>query len=174
MQLPQPLPFPRACCRQTTTPPPNPPAAISPNSCRRPSSARIPRPSRRRRPLRRFPNFARGEVVAPAAGSRRQPSSDPRAIRSRPQPSVRLRGPAGIGAALATLSPGANLHRNRRLSRRRLDRGHVDKIIDGGARPGSYGKSSAMAARAARRQPKGEICDELLKVVLEEMCVAGG
>jgi hypothetical protein len=131
-----------------------------------------------------FPNFARGEVVRTAG----ELTADGRFIETQRAIPVAGRsdvlvcgaGPAGIGAALAAARAGAQV--------RLLElagclggvwtAGMLTKIIDGGRKDGIMKEIlTAMAGRgsAVAKQTRGEIYDpELMKVVLEEMCVAAG
>ncbi len=131
-----------------------------------------------------FPNFARGEVVRTAG----QLTSDGRFIETqraipvagRSQVLVCGAGPAGIGAALAAARAGAQttLIESAGCLGGVWTAGMLTKIIDGGRKTGIMKEIlTAMAERGSpvAKQTKGEIYDpELMKVVLEEMCVAAG
>lgn len=132
----------------------------------------------------KFPNFARGEVVRTAG----ELTDDgrfieaPRAIpiAGRSQVLVCGAGPAGIGAALAAARAGAQtqLIETAGCLGGVWTAGMLTKIIDGGRKTGIMQEIlQIMAARGSEvaKKTKGEIYDpELMKVVLEEMCVTAG
>ena len=130
-----------------------------------------------------LPNFARGEVVRTAgdlADGRllEAPRSIP--IAGRCQVLVVGAGPAGIGAALAAAVAGASVQliEGAGCLGGVWTAGLLTKIIDGGRKTGIMREIlRAMVERgsAVAKKTKGEIYDpELMKVVLEEMCVASG
>ncbi len=129
------------------------------------------------------PNFARGEVLR-TGGELTEDGrflERPRAVpvAGRSQVLVCGAGPAGIGAALGAARAGATVQL--------LDRagclggtwtaGLLTKIIDGGKTGVMQEILQAMAERgsAVAKQSHGAIYDpELMKLVLEEMCVDAG
>jgi len=135
-------------------------------------------------PATPFPAFARGEVLRTAAEAtspdRLREAARDVPVAGRSDVLVVGAGPAGIGAALAAARAGASV--------RLLESagclggvwtaGMLTKIIDGGRKEGVMREILAlMAARGSdvARQTKGEIYDpELMKLVLEELCVAAG
>ncbi len=131
-----------------------------------------------------FPNFARGEVVRTSG----ELTSDGRFIETqraipiagRSQVLVCGAGPAGIGAALAAARAGAQtqLIETAGCLGGVWTAGMLTKIIDGGRKTGIMQEIlQAMIARGSdvAKKTKGEIYDpELMKVVLEEMCVTAG
>jgi hypothetical protein len=131
-----------------------------------------------------FPNFARGEVVrthGELIGDtrfREAPREIPVAGRS--DVLVVGAGPAGIGAALAAARAGAKtqLIETAGCLGGVWTAGMLTKIIDGVRKTGIMQEiMQAMVARGSHvaKQTKGEIYDpELMKIVLEEMCVAAG
>jgi len=130
-----------------------------------------------------FPDFARGEVVRTAgdlAGDRllEAPRSIP--IAGRSQVFVVGAGPAGIGAALAAARAGASVQliEGAGCLGGVWTAGMLTKIIDGGRKTGIMQEIlHAMVARGSEvaKKTKGEIYDpELMKVVLEELCVTAG
>lgn len=131
-----------------------------------------------------FPNFARGEVVRTSG----ELTSDgrlieaPRAIPVAGRSDVLVcgAGPAGIGAAIAAARAGA---RTQLIELAGClggvwTAGMLTKIIDGSRKTGLMQEIfQEMIARGSEvaKKTKGEIYDpELMKVVLEEMCVKAG
>lgn len=131
-----------------------------------------------------WPDLARGEVVR----TRGQIRGDGRLVEAeraipiagRTQVLIVGAGPAGIGAALAAARAGAStqLIETAGCLGGVWTAGMLTKIIDGGRKTGVMQEIlRAMAARGSEvaKKTKGEIYDpELMKVVLEEMCVAAG
>jgi hypothetical protein len=131
-----------------------------------------------------FPNFARGEVVRTGGkllGDGRFAEA-PREIPVAGHSDVLVvgAGPAGIGAALAAARAGAKtqLIESAGCLGGVWTAGMLTKIIDGGRKTGIMQEIlQAMAARGSdvAKKTKGEIYDpELMKLVLEEMCVEAG
>lgn len=130
-----------------------------------------------------FPNFARGEVVrttGQVAGDRLLESQRAVPIAGRSQVLVVGAGPAGIGAALAAARAGVStqLIETAGCLGGVWTAGMLTKIIDGGRKTGIMQEIlTAMVARGSEvaKKTKGEIYDpELMKIVLEEMCVEAG
>ncbi len=131
-----------------------------------------------------FPNFARGEVLG-THGELQPDGSLAEAARvipvaGRSDVLVVGAGPAGIGAALAAARAGAKVQLIELAGCLGgvWTAGMLTKIIDGGRKSGIMKEIlGAMAERGSEvaQQTKGEIYDpELMKVVLEEKCVAAG
>src|SRR5688572_27511127 len=131
-----------------------------------------------------FPNFAKGEVVR-TGGKLTLDGRFAEAAREIPVVGhsdvlVVGAGPAGIGAALAAARAGAKtqLIESAGCLGGVWTAGMLTKIIDGGRKTGIMQEIlTEMAARGSdvARKTKGEIYDpELMKLVLEEMCVAAG
>ena len=130
------------------------------------------------------PNFARGEVLRTSG----QLTADgkfieaPRALPVAGHSDVLVvgAGPAGIGAALAAARAGAKtqLIESAGCLGGVWTAGMLTKIIDGEKKPGIMKEIlAAMMERGSSvaKQTKGAIYDpELMKLVLEEMCVAAG
>lgn len=135
-------------------------------------------------PMGTFPNFARGEVVRTggevSGEGRFIEASRAIPIAGRSQVLVVGAGPAGIGAALAAARAGAQtqLIETAGCLGGVWTAGMLTKIIDGGRKTGIMQEIlRTMAARGSdiAKQTKGEIYDpELMKLVLEEMCVSAG
>lgn len=131
-----------------------------------------------------WPNFAKGEVLRTsgeiARGDRFVEAQRSVPIAGRSQVLVVGAGPAGIGAALAAARAGANtqLIETAGCLGGVWTAGMLTKIIDGGRKTGIMQEIlQAMIARGSdvAKKTKGEIYDpELMKVVLEEMCVTAG
>lgn len=135
-------------------------------------------------PATGWPDFAKGAVVRTGG----QLTADGRFIEvqralpiaGRSDVLVVGAGPAGIGAALAAARAGAKtqLIESAGCLGGVWTAGMLTKIIDGGNKPGIMREIlAAMGARgsAVAKQTKGAIYDpELMKLVLEEMCVAAG
>ncbi len=130
------------------------------------------------------PNFARGEVVRTggqlaSAGSFAEAARDI-PVAGRSDVLVVGAGPAGIGAAIAAARAGAKtqLIEAAGCLGGVWTAGMLTKIIDGSRKTGIMKEIlAAMVERGSpiAKQTKGEIYDpELMKVVLEEMCVATG
>jgi hypothetical protein len=131
-----------------------------------------------------FPNFLRGEVVRTGG----ELTSDgrfleaPRTLPVAGHSDVLVcgAGPAGIGAALAAARAGARttLIESAGCLGGVWTAGMLTKIIDGGRKTGIMQEIlQAMIARGSdvAKKTKGEIYDpELMKLVLEEMCVTAG
>jgi hypothetical protein len=131
-----------------------------------------------------FPNFARGEVVRTSG----ELTADGRFIETQRTIPVAGHseilvvgaGPAGIGAALAAARAGAKtrLIESAGCLGGVWTAGMLTKIIDGGRKTGIMQEIlKAMVARGSdvAKKTKGEIYDpELMKIVLEEMCVTAG
>ncbi len=131
-----------------------------------------------------FPDFARGEVVRTAG----ELTSDgrllelPRAVPVAGHSDVLVcgAGPAGIGAALAAARAGAKtqLIESAGCLGGVWTAGMLTKIIDGGRKSGIMQEIlHLMVERGSdvAKKTKGEIYDpELMKVVLEELCVTAG
>jgi hypothetical protein len=131
-----------------------------------------------------FPNFARGEVVRTSG----QLTADGRLIEAQRALPVAGRsdvlvvgaGPAGIGAALAAARAGATtqLIEGAGCLGGVWTAGMLTKIIDGTRKTGIMQEIlQAMISQGSdiAKKTKGEIYDpELMKVVLEEMCVSAG
>lgn len=131
-----------------------------------------------------FPNFAKGEVLRTTGrfvGSDRMVEAE-RAIpiAGRSQVLVCGAGPAGIGAALAAARAGAEtqLLESAGCLGGVWTAGMLTKILDGTNKSGLMKEILAAMAKhgsAVARDSKGTVYDpELMKVVLEEMCVAAG
>jgi hypothetical protein len=131
-----------------------------------------------------FPNFAKGEVLrtsgAVKAGDRFAESARDIPIAGRSDVLVVGGGPAGIGAALAAARAGAKtqLIETAGCLGGVWTAGMLTKIIDGNNKAGIMKEIlAAMAARGSSvaKETKGAIYDpELMKLVLEEMCVGAG
>jgi hypothetical protein len=130
-----------------------------------------------------FPNFARGEVVRTGGDVRADRVVEAQRaipIAGRSDVLVCGAGPAGIGAALAAARAGAKtqLIESAGCLGGVWTAGMLTKIIDGGRKDGIMQEIlQAMIARGSEvaKKTKGEIYDpELMKLVLEEMCVAAG
>ena len=130
-----------------------------------------------------FPDFARGEVVRTGGELRDGRLSEAARdipIAGRSDVLVIGAGPAGIGAALAAARAGAStqLIESAGCLGGVWTAGMLTKIIDGGRKTGVMREiMQAMAARGSEvaKRTKGEIYDpELMKLVLEEMCVTAG
>ena len=131
-----------------------------------------------------LPAFARGEVLRTAgeltAGGRLAEGAREIPVAGRSDVLVVGAGPAGIGAALAAARAGAKtqLIETAGCLGGVWTAGMLTKIIDGGRKTGIMQEIlRAMAARGSdvAKKTKGEIYDpELMKLVLEEMCVEAG
>ncbi len=131
-----------------------------------------------------FPNFARGELIRTggelAGTDRFRETARDIPIAGRSDVLVVGAGPAGIGAALAAARAGAKVQllETAGCLGGVWTAGMLTKIIDGGRKTGVMREILvAMAERGSEvaKKTKGEIYDpELMKVVLEEMCVAAG
>ena len=131
-----------------------------------------------------FPNFARGELVRTngvvAQGGRFAEAAREIPVAGHSDVIVVGAGPAGIGAALAAARSGAKtlLIESAGCLGGVWTAGMLTKIIDGRRKTGIMQEIlEAMAERGSdvARKTKGEIYDpELMKLVLEEMCVAAG
>jgi hypothetical protein len=131
-----------------------------------------------------FPAFARGEVLRTTgvltAGERLAEGARDIPVAGRSDVLVVGAGPAGIGAALAAARAGAKtqLIETAGCLGGVWTAGMLTKIIDGGRKTGIMQEIlQAMAGRGSdvARKTKGEIYDpELMKLVLEEMCVEAG
>jgi hypothetical protein len=131
-----------------------------------------------------FPAFVRGEVVRTngeiTAGGRFREAAREIPIAGRSAVLVVGAGPAGIGAALAAARAGAKtqLIETAGCLGGVWTAGMLTKIIDGGRKTGIMQEIlQAMIAQGSEvaKKTKGEIYDpELMKVVLEEMCVQAG
>jgi hypothetical protein len=135
-------------------------------------------------PTAAFPDFARGEVVRTGgvltADGRLVETQRAIPVAGGSQVLVCGAGPAGIGAAMAAARAGAQ---TRLLETAGClggvwTAGMLTKIIDGGSKTGIMREIlQAMADRgsAVAKKTGGAVYDpELMKVVLEEMCVAAG
>lgn len=131
-----------------------------------------------------WPEFARGEVVRTrgeiTASGRLAEAAREVPIAGRSQVLVCGAGPAGIGAAIAAARAGAQaqLIETAGCLGGVWTAGMLTKIIDGGRKTGIMQEIlRTMSARGSdvAKQTKGEIYDpELMKLVLEEMCVDAG
>ncbi len=130
-----------------------------------------------------FPNFAKGEVVRTSGqlvDGRFVEAGRAIPVAGRSQVLVCGAGPAGIGAAIAAARAGADtqLIESAGCLGGVWTAGLLTKIMDGTRKPGIMREIlQAMVARGSdiAKKSKGEIYDpELMKVVLEEMCVAAG
>jgi hypothetical protein len=131
-----------------------------------------------------FPDFAKGEVVRTTgrlvAEGRFLEAERAIPIAGRSQVLVVGAGPAGIGAALAAARAGADtqLIESAGCLGGVWTAGMLTKIIDGTRKSGIMREiMKAMIERGSdiAQKTKGEIYDpELMKVVLEEMCVQAG
>ncbi|MBI4626501.1 MAG: FAD-dependent oxidoreductase [Verrucomicrobia bacterium] len=135
-------------------------------------------------PAAGWPNFAKGEVVRTGG----QLTADGRFVETQRALPIAGRsdvlivggGPAGIGAALAAARAGAKtqLIETAGCLGGVWTAGMLTKIIDGGNKPGIMKEIlAAMVARGSlvAKQTQGAIYDpELMKLVLEEMCVTAG
>jgi hypothetical protein len=131
-----------------------------------------------------LPNFARGEVLRTAGelatGGRLSERAREIPVAGRSDVLVVGAGPAGIGAALAAARAGAKtqLIETAGCLGGVWTAGLLTKIIDGGRKTGIMQEiMQAMIARGSdiAKKTKGEIYDpELMKLVLEEMCVEAG
>jgi len=130
------------------------------------------------------PNFARGEVLrttgALTAGGLFAEGGREIPVAGRSDVLVVGAGPAGIGAALAAARSGAKVQliETAGCLGGVWTAGLLTKIIDGGGKTGIMKEiMQAMIARGSdvAKKTKGEIYDpELMKLVLEEMCVGAG
>ncbi len=130
------------------------------------------------------PDYARGEVLRTggefALDGRFLETSRALPIAGRADVVVVGAGPAGIGAALAAARAGAKtqLIETAGCLGGVWTAGMLTKIIDGGRKDGIMKEIlQAMAVQGSQvaRETKGEVYDpELMKVVLEEMCVTAG
>jgi hypothetical protein len=135
-------------------------------------------------PAAAWPEFARGEVVRTTgrltADGRFSEAARDIPIAGRSEVLVVGAGPAGIGAALAAARAGAKVQllEGAGCLGGVWTAGLLTKIIDGGRKTGLMKEIlAAMVERGSEvaKKTKGEIYDpELMKVVLEEMCVASG
>ena len=131
-----------------------------------------------------LPNFAGGEVLRTkgelTADGRLAEAGREIPVAGRSDVLVVGAGPAGIGAAIAAARAGATtqLLEAAGCLGGVWTAGMLTKIIDGGRKTGLMKEIlAAMVERGSpiAKQTKGEIYDpELMKVVLEEMCVATG
>ena len=131
-----------------------------------------------------FPNFAKGEVVRTRGevkdGRRFAEAAREIPIAGHSDVLVVGGGPAGIGAALGAARVGAKtqLIETAGCLGGVWTAGMLTKIIDGNNKGGIMKEVlAAMAARGSSvaKETKGAIYDpELMKLVLEEMCVAAG
>ena len=131
-----------------------------------------------------FPNFLRGEVVRTGgeltADGRFVEAPRTLPVAGHSEVLVCGAGPAGIGAALAAARAGAKttLIEGAGCLGGVWTAGMLTKIIDGGRKTGVMQEIlQAMMARGSdiAKKTKGEIYDpELMKLVLEDMCVAAG
>jgi hypothetical protein len=130
-----------------------------------------------------FPNFARGEVVRTSGElteGRFIETQRAIPIAGRSHVLVVGAGPAGIGAAIAAARAGAStqLIETAGCLGGVWTAGLLTKIIDGGRKSGIMQEIlKTMVARGSdvAKKTKGEIYDpELMKIVLEEMCVEAG
>ncbi|HRE80096.1 MAG TPA: FAD-dependent oxidoreductase [Opitutaceae bacterium] len=130
-----------------------------------------------------FPDFARGEVVRTSGEvleGRVLEAQRNIPIAGRSQVLICGGGPAGIGAALAAARAGAQtqLIELAGCLGGVWTAGMLTKIIDGGRKTGIMQeilKEMATRGSDVAKKTKGEIYDpELMKLVLEEMCVKAG
>ena len=131
-----------------------------------------------------LPAFARGEVLRTngelTPGGRLAEGAREIPVAGRSDVLVVGAGPAGIGAALAAARAGAQtqLIETAGCLGGVWTAGMLTKIIDGGRKSGIMQEIlQAMVARGSdvAKKTKGEIYDpELMKIVLEEMCVEAG
>ena len=131
-----------------------------------------------------LPAFARGDVLRTngelTPGGRLTEAAREIPVAGRSDVLVVGAGPAGIGAALAAARAGAKtqLIETAGCLGGVWTAGMLTKIIDGGRKSGIMQEIlQAMVARGSdvAKKTKGEIYDpELMKIVLEEMCVEAG
>lgn len=131
-----------------------------------------------------MPDFAKGEVLRTTGrllgAERFAEAAREIPVAGRSQVLVVGGGPAGIGAALAAARAGASVQLIEAAGCLGgvWTAGMLTKIIDGGRKTGIMQEIlKAMVAQGSdvAKKTKGEIYDpELMKVVLEEMCVTAG